>query len=86
MSEERKEYINILKEIFHYSTDNSSIIFPIIKNPDNVKNFKEYMNNKHNSNKTKILLLKELKILFDQNDILILYFVKNCYIKSFFFY
>ena len=86
MSEERKEYINILKEIFHYSTDNSSIIFPIIKNPDNVKNFKEYMNNKHNTNKTKILLLKELKILFDQNDILILYFVKNCYIKSFFFY
>ena len=85
MSEETKEHINILTEIFHYSTDNSSII-PIIKNPDNIIKLKEFMNNKHNNNKNKLLLLKELKKLFEQNDILILYIINKCYKKTYFFY
>ena len=54
MSGETKEHINILTEIFHYSTDNSSII-PIIKNPDNIIKLKEFMNNKYNNNKNKLL-------------------------------
>jgi len=86
MSEETKEYKNILKDIFHYSTDNSSINFiPIINNPDNIIKFKTFMNNKNN-NKNKLLLLKQLKILFEQNDLLILFIISKCYKKTYFFY
>ena len=43
------------------------------------------MNNKNN-NKNKLLLLKQLKILFEQNDLLILYIISKCYKKTYFFY
>ena len=60
MSEDENDYKNILKEIFHCSPDNSSDIYPIIKNSDNIKLFKEFMKNKDIINANKILLLKEL--------------------------
>jgi len=86
MSEDENDYKNILKEIFHCSPDNSSDIYPIIKNSDNIKLFKEFMKNKDIINANKILLLKELKTLFEQNDILILQIVNNGYKKPYYFF
>ena len=86
MSEEQNEYINILKDIFHFSIDNSSEIYPILKDSDNIKKFKEYMKNKSTNNKNKIFLLQKLKMIFEQNDILIPFFINNCYKKPCYFF
>ena len=86
MSEEQNNYINILKDIFHCSNDNSSEIYPILKDSDNIKKFKEYIKNKDANNKNKIFLLKQLKIIFEQNDILIPFFINNCYKKPYYFF
>ena len=86
MNEEQNDYINILKDIFHFSNDNSSEIYPILKDSDNIKKFKEYIKNKNTINKNKILLLQKLKIIFEQNDVLIPFFINNCYKKPYYFF
>ena len=43
MSEnDEKDYINLLKKIFHFS-ESSSDIYPIVKNSDNIDDFKQYI-------------------------------------------
>ena len=86
MSEEQKDYIYILKEIFNCPNENSLEIHPIIKNSDNIQKFKIYMKDKNVINSNKVLLLKKLKNLFDNNDILIPFFVNNFYKKSSYFF
>ena len=75
MSEKEKEdYINLLKEIFHFSEENPLKIYPIIKESDNIYKFKSYMENNKISNLQKLSLLKQIKQLFLTNQNLIPFF------------
>ena len=50
MSEnDEKDYIVLLKEIFHFS-ENSSDIYPIVQNSDKIDDFKQYLENKNIDN------------------------------------
>ena len=79
MSEnENNEYLSILKEIFHFSSENPSEIYPIVQNPDKISEFKSYMENKNIGNLSKLSLLKQLKSFFLFNKILIPFFIEKC--------
>ena len=87
MNEEESEedYQNILKEIFDVSNENSSEIFSILKNSDNIQKFKAYIENKNINNNKKIIFFKNLKNIFEKNDMLIPLFVDKYYEKYFFY-
>ena len=67
----KEDYISLLKEIFHSSDKDSSIISPIVNNSDNIYKLKSFMENKKNDNTNKINLLKKLEELFLLNNNLI---------------
>ena len=72
MSEkEEKDYISLLKNIFHSSDIDSSLIYPIVKNPENISKLKTYLENKKIDNISKISLLKKLEEFFLSNNNLI---------------
>ena len=74
MSEnDEKDYIILLKEIFHYS-EGSSDIYPIVQNSDKIDDFKQYMENKNIDNIKKLSLLKIIKAFFLSNKSLIPFF------------
>ena len=82
-----KDHMNILKEIFYFSSENSSEIYPILKNADNIQKLKQYLNNKNINNENKLYLLKKLKKIFEKNDILIPFFIDKYYKRApYFFY
>ena len=82
-----KDHMNILKEIFYFSSENSSEIYPILKNADNIQKLKQYLNNKNINNENKLSLLKKLKKIFEKNDILIPLIIDKYYKRaSYFFY
>ena len=68
-----KDYIILLKEIFHFS-ESSSDIYPIVQNSDKIDDFKHYMENKNIDNIKKLSLLKIIKAFFLSNKSLIPFF------------
>ena len=82
MSErDEKDYISILKEIFHFSPKNPPEIYPLVKNSDKIRDLNSYMENQNIPNEKKISLLKELKSLFLSNYNLIPFFTTK-YVSS----
>ena len=72
MSEkEEQDYISLLKTIFHSSDNDSSLIYPIVKNSENISKLKTYLENKKIDNISKISLLKKLEDFFLSNNNLI---------------
>ena len=84
--ESKVDYMNILREIFHFSNNNSSEIFPILKNSDNIQKFKAFVDNKNNNNEKKIILFKNIKNIFEKNNLLIFLFTDKYYKKSSYFF
>ena len=79
----KEDYISLLKEIFHSSDKDSSIISPIVDNSDNIYKLKLFMENKKNDNTNKINLLKKLEELFLLNNNLIPFIVTRINSNSF---
>ena len=81
-----KDYMNILQEIFFFSKENSSEIYPILKNVDNIQKLKQYLKDKNINNENKLSLLKIIKMIFEKNDILIPLFIDKYYKRSSYFF
>ena len=79
----KEDYISLLKEIFHSSDKDSSIISPIVINSDNIYKLKLFMENKKNDNTNKINLLKKLEELFLLNNNLIPFIASRINSNSF---
>ena len=78
MSENKEnDYIFLLKEIFFESKKNTSEIYPIIKNSENISKFKIYIENDQIDNLNKLSLLKEIKNYFLSNINLIPFFISK---------
>ena len=78
MSEnEEKDFTIILKEIFNFSSENPSEIYPIIKNSGKITDLKPYMENPNIPNSKKLSLLKDLKNFFLFNNSLMPFFIRK---------
>ena len=87
MSEnEEKDNLSLLKEIFHFSEQNPSEIYPIVQNSDNICKLKLYMENKNIDNLKKLSILKTIKNLFLLNQNLIPFFTNKYNSNSSTFY
>ena len=72
-----KDYIPILKDIFHFAKNEPFHIYPIIKNSDKISDLKKYMESNDNDNSKKISILRKLKSFFLLNKNLIPFFIKK---------
>ena len=74
---EEKDFIPLLKEIFHFSKKDPLNIYPIVKNSDKIVDLKTYMESKDNNNKKKLFILDKLKNFFLLNKGLIPFFIEK---------